>query len=129
MVEKETLLLFQTGVSETAAIKKIADNMRIKVKEVPVSCYTHTIGQIYEETYPVSAPLSAAASSSGVSARFNESMIVFVNLTEKHMDRILFELRTRQIRIDYKAVMTPTNRLWDVNRLYFEMKKEASTLL
>lgn len=122
MAERETLLLFQTGVPETVAVKKIAENMRIKVKEVPVSCYTHTIGQIYEEslTFPPS---------SGLSARFNESMIVFANLTEKHMDKILFELRTRQIKIDYKAVMTPTNRLWDVNRLYFEMKKEASTLL
>ena len=36
--------------------------------------------------------------------------MVFCGVNEKHFDKILFELRRKQIPVDYKAVLTPSNR-------------------
>ena len=52
------------------------------------------------------------------------SMIVFCDLTEKHLDRFLFGLRTRGAAIRHKAVLTKTNRGWTPLVLYRELEKE-----
>ena len=51
-------------------------------------------------------------------------MLLFCDVTEKHLDKFLSELRNKQSRIDYKAVLTPTNRTWNVRRLYAHMAME-----
>ena len=42
----EKILLFGTKPADTLLVKKLADNMRIAVQEVPVSLYDCTIEQI-----------------------------------------------------------------------------------
>ena len=42
------------------------------------------------------------------------------------MDKLLLALRRDQVTIDYKAVLTPTNRKWNVMRLYLEMQAEKA---
>lgn len=51
-------------------------------------------------------------------------MLLFCDVTEKHLDKFLFELRNKQSSIDYKAVLTPTNRMWNVRRLSAHMAME-----
>jgi hypothetical protein len=36
----------------------------------------------------------------------------------------LFEMKSRKITVDFKAVMTDTNRQWSVKRTMFEMERE-----
>ena len=55
-----------------------------------------------------------------------ESLIVFCDFTEKKMDKLLASLRRDQVVIDYKAVLTPTNRKWNVMRTYLEMQAEKA---
>ena len=55
-----------------------------------------------------------------------ESLMVMCDVTEKQMNRLLMEFRRREIRIDYKAVLTPTNRDWPVRRMYLEMARERA---
>jgi hypothetical protein len=55
-----------------------------------------------------------------------ESLIVFCDFTEKKMDKLLASLRRDQVVIDYKAVLTPTNRKWNVMRMYLEMQAEKT---
>lgn len=43
----EKILLFGTKPADTLLVKKLADNMRIAVQEVPVSLYDCTIEQAF----------------------------------------------------------------------------------
>jgi len=52
------------------------------------------------------------------------SMIVMCDFTEKQLDRLLMDLRSRNVKVDYKMVMTPTNASWDVLHVYFEAQRE-----
>ena len=56
-----------------------------------------------------------------------ESLMVFCGVNEKHFDKILFELRRKQIPVDYKAVLTPSNRKWSVLMLMLELTKEKNS--
>ena len=136
---RESLLLFNVGNVQTAAIKRLADNMRLRVVDVSADKYDYTLGDICDGkagTVGFAAKASASgipaiaggrvqsagAVSSGNSA--GKSLLVFAGVTDKHMDKILFEMKSRQITVDYKAVMTETNRAWNIHRLMFEMEKE-----
>lgn len=126
----EKILLFGTKPADTLLVKKLADNMRIAVQEVPVSLYDCTIEQILAvkgagimggaqnkvQNFAVDTVQAELKSEPG--------MLLFCDVTEKHLDKFLFELRNKQSRIDYKAVLTPTNRTWNVRRLYAHMAME-----
>ena len=56
-----------------------------------------------------------------------EILMVFCGVNEKHFDKILFELRRKQIPVDYKAVLTPSNRKWSVLMLMLELTKEKNS--
>ena len=52
------------------------------------------------------------------------SMIVMCDFTEKQLDRLLMDFRSRNVKVDYKMVMTATNASWDVLHVYFEAQRE-----
>lgn len=58
-------------------------------------------------------------------AGFDDEMAVMAGFTSAQVDAFILALRKKGIgRIDYKAVLTPTNRKWDSVTLYRELKKE-----
>ena len=133
----EKILLFGTKPADTLLVKKLADNMRIAVQEVPVSLYDCTIEQIL--AVKGAGIMGGAQDVTGgtqnevqnfavdtvqVELKSEPGMLLFCDVTEKHLDKFLFELRNKQSRIDYKAVLTPTNRTWNVRRLYAHMAME-----
>lgn len=112
----EKILLFGTKPADTLLVKKLADNMRIAVQEVPVSLYDCTIEQLLA--------VKGAGIIDGAQEKAQDCMLLFCDVTEKHLDKFLFELRNKQSSIDYKAVLTPTNRTWNVRRLSAHMAME-----
>lgn len=142
---RESLLLFNVGNMQTAAIKRLADNMRLRVVEVSADKYDYTLGDICDGKAGITG-LAAMSSDSGIpaiagggvqsagavssgNAAIGKSLLVFAGVTDKHMDKVLFEMKSRQITVDYKAVMTETNRTWNIHRLMFEMEKERRAYL
>jgi hypothetical protein len=126
----EKILLFGTKPADTLLVKKLADNMRIAVQEVPVSLYDCTIEQILAVKGAgimggaQNKVQNFAVDTVQVELKSEPGMLLFCDVTEKHLDKFLFELRNKQSRIDYKAVLTPTNRTWNVRRLYAHMAME-----
>ena len=126
----EKILLFGTKPADTLLVKKLADNMRISVQEVPVSLYDCTIEQILAVKGAgimggaQNKVQNFAVDTVQVELKSEPGMLLFCDVTEKHLDKFLFELRNKQSRIDYKAVLTPTNRTWNVRRLYAHMAME-----
>lgn len=137
----EKILLFGTKPADTLLVKKLADNMRIAVQEVPVSLYDCTIEQLLavKDVGIIGGTQSKAQDFTGgtqnevqnfavgavqAELKSEPGMLLFCDVTEKHLDKFLFELRNKQSSIDYKAVLTPTNRMWNVRRLSAHMAME-----
>jgi hypothetical protein len=109
------VLLFQC--ENELQIRQILTPMKIKVITVPKEKMHMTLGNLemgilddgcFEGEDP------------------KESMLVMCDFTENQMNKLLMELRRKNVRIDYKAVLTPTNRDWDVSHMYFEMARERA---
>ena len=54
-----------------------------------------------------------------------QEMMIFAGLGNSKLDQILHMMRKKGMkRVDYKAVLTPTNARWKVADLYNELAKE-----
>lgn len=109
------VLLFQC--KDEAAIRQVLTPMKIKVSSVPEEMFDLTLEELAKGK-------KEDGSFQGRSPE--ESLMLLCGLTEKQLNRLLLELRKKGIKTDYKAVLTPTNRSWDVSRLYMEMAKEKA---
>ena len=113
----EKILIYQ--VKEKEAVKQLLAPMKIRLEEIKTTDLRQSIGDLAEEKKNVlTAPFTGSAP--------QESLMVFCGVNEKHFDKILFELRRKQIPVDYKAVLTPSNRKWSVLMLNLRRRKTAS---
>lgn len=109
------VLLFQC--KDELAVRQILTPMKIKVIAVPKEKMHMSLGALEmgiwdEGTFGGEYP--------------TESMLVMCDFTENQMNKLLTELRRKKVSIDYKAMLTPTNREWDVLHMYFEMAREKA---
>ena len=58
----------------------------------------------------------------------SDSILIFCDLSEKHLNRMLFELKSRKVQIDLKAILTPTNRRWTLRQLHNELERERASI-
>lgn len=116
----EKILLFQVGNTETAEIKRLAESKKIKVKSVPPTQFGYSLkdleqGNTDKPVREITLP--------------EKSLMLFCHVSEKHFDRLLFEMKSRKIPVDFKAILTSTNQNWAVDRLYMELTFEQNHLL
>ena len=115
----EKLLVFHLDDNNLKKLKQITGALKVRVEEVLSSDYLKPLEMIANKTTsPLIQPFSGKVPA--------ESLIVFCDFTEKKMDKLLASLRRDQVVIDYKAVLTPTNRKWNVMRMYLEMQAEKT---
>ena len=114
----EKILIYQ--VKEKEAVKQLLAPMKIRLEEIKAADLRQSIGDLAEGKKNVlTAPFTGSVP--------QESLMVFCGVNEKHFDKILFELRRKQIPVDYKAVLTPSNRKWSVLMLMLELTKEKNS--
>lgn len=111
----ETILLFQ--VEDKREIAALAANMRIRLKEVNRMQYHQKLKEILDQT-------PAAAPASGEGEALPGSMMIFCGVSDKHLERILFAMRKKNVRVDYKAVLTPSNQSWTPYALFAQLEME-----
>lgn len=99
------------------AILNLAQRMHIRTVSVSPSDYQKSIGQL--AGFP---DQTATRTSDGTS--LDGSMLIFCDVKERHQNQILEKLRTMDVSITYKAILTPTNRHWTVFQLYDELHRE-----
>ena len=107
------VLLFQCENEQE--IRQILTPMKIQAVSVPKTKFHMTLGDLFRETEDEG--YFGGAYPKG-------SMIVMFDFTEKQLERLLMDFRNRNVRIDYKMVMTATNASWDVSHVYFEAQRE-----
>ena len=111
----EKILLF--NVENTAPIKTLLSPMKIKVFSVPKELYDSPLKKIVDSKLPTENETSEGTENS-------ESLMLFCNISDKKMDKILFKMRQQNISVTYKAMLTPTNSTWTVKRLFLELMRE-----
>ena len=58
-----------------------------------------------------------------------DSLILLCNLKDKRLDKMLFELRHGEVKVMYKAILTPSNQNWTVPMLMQELRRERFAMM
>jgi hypothetical protein len=113
----EKILLFQSDQQQQIA--QIASRMNIRLVVVTPKQYAQTLEEMEKEQPPKDGaekmPLPG-------------SLLLFCGFSEKRLDKMLFELRSAKITTTHKAVLTPTNAKWTVQRLWMELERERMSM-
>lgn len=112
------ILMFGLDGKQTDLIKKISSPLKIKAVSVGREMYDNLLGTLAE---------GSGVPGDGSSIKY-DTMIVFCEVSDKHLDRILARLKSEDAGIVYKAVMTPANSKWSIKKLYFELEREKKSL-
>lgn len=112
----EKLLLFGVSDAEYHTIKQLASRMKIACERFSSASYACTLDQLLAASEELFCTPDTNA----------ESLLVICNLSDKRLDKLLFELRKSGTALTYKAVLTPTNRHFTVAQLFLEMRREKA---
>ena len=121
----EKLICFQ--IENTREIERLASNMKIRVIKADAAMYNEMLDSIVNGK--ISSVNSNFSASPLVAADKlpSDSILIFCDLSEKHLNRMLFELKNRKVQIDLKAILTPTNRKWTLRQLHDELKRARAS--
>ena len=120
----EKIVLVQVDASVERQIRRLAENKKIQVVSVGTEAAGKTVDEIIHfrnSTDDVSAEKMTPGNKELLPS---SSLMIFSDVSEKHFDKLLFEMREKRIAVELKAVVTPTNRSWSLGRLYTELEKE-----
>lgn len=119
--EMEKILAFQIEDGEMQKLKRIAEYYKACLIVVEKEAYRQVLEDLLEQKRN---PLVQSYEGDKVT----ESMIVMEGFTEKRLDKLLQALRDGEVQVDYKAVVTPFNKKWNVLQLYLEMERERAAI-
>lgn len=109
----EKIILF--NVKDAKKINKIASQMKIKVYEInPMEC-GGTLQDIVDGKKIETAPSTIAPS---------KGLMLMCDVTQKHMDRVLFAVKRDNLDVGYKAILTKTNAKWSLAQMLLHMEME-----
>lgn len=114
----ERILLYNVCANEE--IIRIASNMRIKCGTIDAEDQDRLIKDLASDIN-IKENIS---NSEIIQEAYVESMLIFCDVSEKHMDKLLFEIKHRGIDITYKAILTPTNSRWTLREMLIQMRRE-----
>ncbi|MCI8427063.1 MAG: DUF3783 domain-containing protein [Lachnospira sp.] len=114
----EKIILFD--VKDAKKINKIASQMRIKVYEVnPMEC-GGTLQDIVDGK-KIQTISSTIVPSKG--------LMLMCDVTQKHMDKLLFAVKRDNLDVGYKAILTKTNAKWSLAQMLLHMEMEEKSFL
>lgn len=142
----EKLVLIHVDDSEYQKIKNIASRMKITVDRIPeeIVAVNYKLGELVNGIYKNNADtidaderkqenVTGHSSETGaVNAQTKnraDSLILLCNLKEKRLDKMLFELRHGEVKVMYKAILTPSNQNWTVPMLMQELRRERFAMM
>ena len=113
----EKILLY--NVKEPQDIIKVASNMRIASGFINESDSYKTLAELAAEVKGIPSDVAGYHSQED-----KESLVIFCDVTDKHMDWLLFEMRQKNTGVTFKAVLTDANKKWNISQMLVEMRRE-----
>lgn len=132
----ERIILLQVPQKEAAIIRRLAGGKKIAVTVIDKVNPKMPLSDLLAQPKKTQASHGEDTASEGdapcmENTRKDEasattgSLMLLCELSEKHMDKLLFELRSKKVHVDYKAVLTPVNRQWSLGKLYQELAEHS----
>lgn len=117
---RETVLLINfQDEKQLRDLKMILFTLKIRMKKVEKEEYLQQIGYLAGLKEMGECPEHYEGND------LEKEMMVFAGISSQRLDQILFLMRKNGVkRVDYKAVLTETNKAWTVPELYEEISKE-----
>ena len=112
----EKILLY--NVKEPQDIIKAASNMRIASGFINESDSYKTLAELAAEVKGIPSDVAGYHSQED-----KESLVIFCDVTDKHMDRLLFEMRQKNTGVTFKAVLTDANKKWNISQMLEYMRR------
>lgn len=142
----EKLVLIHVEDTEYQKIKNIASRMKITVDRIPeeIAAANYKLGEFVNGAYKkaedtidgtnrkqenVTEHFSEAEATNAEIKNRADSLILLCNLKEKRLDKMLFELRHGEVKVMYKAILTPSNQSWTVPMLMQELRRERFAMM
>lgn len=115
----ETVLMYNCSGPEWAKLRQIFLMLRVQIRQVAPEQYGLTLEEL----------LSRSEESRPVEESFLEPMLVFCGLAQGRLDQILTTMNRAGLpRIALKAMLTPTNKSWNSQQLWTELRLEHEAM-
>ena len=118
----EKILAFQMNETDLSILERIAGQLNIRLDIIDKADFKQTV-----ENLVTNNKIASIEKYDGTGTY--ESMILMCDLSDKKMDKLLLSIRKNQLKIGFKAILTPTNRKWNVLKLYLEMERERNAFI
>lgn len=120
---RETVLLFNLTDREVKLrLEQALFPFRVRLKKIAPSDYDKPLGYLAGLT---SEPQSSKEHGS---CDFQEPMLIFAGIADRKLDSMLQSLRAKNVRIPYKAILTPTNCAWTPDECFREIRREHEAM-
>lgn len=120
---KETVLLFHVeDKTMKLRIEQALFPFHIRLKKIPPQDYGKTLGVlagIVKEEIPAEAYGGD---------ELDAPMMIFAGIPDPKLDAMLRSLRAQNVRLPYKAILTPTNMDWTPPACFAELKQEHEAM-
>ena len=118
-MQHSKVLCFNLSALEFKSLSQISDKLDIEPLCPNQSDFSQTVGALIG-VFPKSNEICLSP--------FKEKMIIMSSFTNAKMEEFLDALREKSIRIEYKAMLTPTNISWRCDELIEELKREREQI-
>ena len=115
---KKTVLLFNFDENRLPLVKRAVMPLKTGIKVVEKKNFNQVLGYLAE--------ISGFQVIEGEAEKtFDDEMLVMSGFTRNDIDELIRSLKKHGVgRVDLKAIVTPTNSLWDCVRLYKAVKAD-----
>ena len=115
---KKTVLLFNFDENRLPLVKRAVMPLKTGIKVVEKKNFNQVLGYLAEISGFQVIECEAEET-------FDDEMLVMSGFTRNDIDELIRSLKKHGVgRVDLKAIVTPTNSLWDCVRLYKAVKAD-----
>lgn len=119
---KKTVLLFNFDENRLPLVKRAVMPLKTGIKVVDKKDFNQVLGYLAE--IPGFQVIEGEDDET-----FDDEMLVMSGFTRNDIDELIRSLKKHGVgRVDLKAIVTPTNSLWDCVRLYKAVKADHETM-
>ena len=114
---KKTVLLFNFNENRLPLVKRAVMPLKTGIKVVDKKDFNQVLGYLAEIQ-------GFQAIEGEATETFEDEMLIMAGFMRNDVDELLRSLKKHNIRVDLKAVMTPTNSLWNCVRIHDAVKAD-----
>ena len=118
----ETVLLYNCSAPQWTKLHQMLVMLRVRVRMVTPEQYGYPLEA-------VAAGKVQGLQAAPVQEEFSDPMLVFCHLPDPKLEQVLVTMRRAGLPpIPLKAVLTPTNREWNSQQLWTELRREHEAM-